>query len=111
MALVRNERCSLYPVIVQFDDAGGALEELRKDLNAAQEVILKASRLWFRKFWVHSLTSCNEKVMGADMGIGLRHNSKSHHTHRFDDEHGHPIRKLVCTYHIVALFLLIYDRF
>lgn len=46
MALGRNERFWLYPVIEQFDDAGGALEELRKDLNAAQEVILKISRLW-----------------------------------------------------------------
>jgi len=42
MTLGKNERFWLYPVIVieQFDDAGGALEELRKDLNAAQEVIL-----------------------------------------------------------------------
>ena len=28
-------------MVEQFDDAGGALEELRKDLNAAQEVIFK----------------------------------------------------------------------
>lgn len=30
---------------MQFDDAGGALEELRKDLYAAQEVLVNALRL------------------------------------------------------------------
>lgn len=60
---------------------------------------------------MHSLTSGTEKVMGADMGIGVGHNSKPHHSLRADDEHWNPIRKLVCTHHIVSLSFLFMKYF
>jgi hypothetical protein len=46
--------------------------------------------------------------MVADLGIGVRHNSKSHHTHRSDDEHGHPVCELVCTHHTIAVFICVF---
>lgn len=49
--------------------------------------------------------------MCTDLGIGIRHNSKPNHTHRSDDEHVHPVRKLVSNRNAIAVFSLIYERF
>ena len=53
---------------------------------------------------MHPLKNCTEMVMSADLGIGVRHNSKSNHTGRSNDEHGHPVRELVCTHDTIVLF-------